>query len=254
MAADNAVMTLVTIPDCEPCSEAADLVQSFVAANASLDIELRSIDGFDDAAGVVRVRATDHPTLILDVNGEERARLSGPLSNRKVLRRLLPVLYRDDQIALRHLREQLGSPTEVFPSGPLRGRVRQTEKLELLRAVPLFHGLGRRQLVQLARLADEIRRDDGEVLIEEDQPGDEFFIVVGGSVKVVKRGRRVATLRTGECFGEMSLLDDKPRSATVTTTEPTTLLTIHRADFDRYLTRSPAIMRTLLTTLSERLR
>lgn len=254
MGAERVVVTLVAIPNCEPCDRARDLVQDFVAANRSLDIEVQMIDGLGDAAEVVRTGATEHPTLILEVDGQERARLSGSLSSRKILRRLLPILYHDDQVALRQLREQLGSPTEEFPSGPLRGRVRVARKLELIRDVALFQGLSKRHLTQLVRLADETHRNDGETLIEEGQPGDEFFIVAEGAVKVVKRGRTVGTLTAGDYFGEMSLFDSSPRSATVVATAPTTLIVVHRSDFDRYLMRSPAIMRALLTTLAERLR
>ena len=254
MGTERILVTLVTIPDCEPCERARDLVDSFAAANRSLDIEVRLIDGIIDAAEVVRMGANEHPTLILEVDGQERARLSGSLSSRKVLRRLLPLLYRDDEVALEQLREQLGSPTEEFPSGPLRGRVRVAEKLELMGGVPLFQGLSKRHLTQLVRLADEIHRDDGEILIEEGQPGDEFFVVAEGAAKVVKRGRTVAVLAAGDHFGEMSLFDSRPRSATVVATAPSTLIVVHRADFDRYLMRSPTMMRTLLTTLAERLR
>ena len=106
----------------------------------------------------------------------------------------------------------------------------------------------------LNTIMDEIHRDDGEILIEEGQPGDEFFVVAEGAVKVVKRGRTVAVLAAGDHFGEMSLFDSRPRSATVVATAPSTLIVVHRSDFDRYLMRSPTIMRTLLTTLAERLR
>lgn len=254
MAVERIVFTLVTIPNCEPCDSAIALVDDFVAANRSLDISVTAVDGLDDASAVVQLGASEHPTLIVEVDGRERVRLSGSLTSRKVLRRLLPVLYHDDQVALQQLRRQLGSPTEEFPTGPLRGRVRQAEKRDLLREVPLFQGLGKRHLTHLARLADEIHRNDGDVLIEEGHSGDEFFVVARGAVKVVKRGRKVASLGAGQCFGEMSLFDDQPRSATVLATTETTLLAIHRADFDRYLMRSPAIMRTLLTTMAERLR
>ena len=202
----------------------------------------------------LRLGATEHPTLIVEVDGDERVSSLGfhdePQSSASAVAGALP--RRPGRVG--HLRQQLGSPTEEFPTGPLRGRVRQAEKLELIREVPLFKALSKRHLTQLARLADEIHRDDGDVLIEEGQSGDEFFIVARGAVKVVKRGRKVASLMAGECFGEMSLFDDKPRSATVVATIETTLLTIHRADFDRYLMRSPAIMRTFLGTMSERLR
>jgi hypothetical protein len=91
MAAESILITLVTIPNCEPCDVARDLVQVFKVANRSLDIEVKWIDGLDDASAVVQSGATEHPTLILEVDGDERLRLAGSLSSRKVLRRLLPV-------------------------------------------------------------------------------------------------------------------------------------------------------------------
>ena len=223
-------------------------------ANAKLGVDLRVVDAVDDPESVVTSRAMTHPTFLVEVDGKERLRMSGSVSKRKALYRLLPVLYGDDQVALAQLRRQLGSSTETFPSGPFRSRVRQAEKIELIRQVPLFDGLGRRQLAQLARLTDEVHRAKDEVLINKGEVGDEFFVVVNGRVRVIGDQNQSISLGAGECFGEMSLLDGQPRSATVTTTAPSTLLVVHRADFDRWLTSNPSVMRALLTTLSQRLR
>lgn len=248
------LLTVITVPDCEPCKVVQDMVESFLADNRSLTIEVNQVDGIDDADALIASRAMAHPTLILGIDGEEKARLVGPVSIRKVLRSLLPALYHDDRVALAQLRRQLGSPTETFPSGPLRGRVRQAERVALVRNVPMFEGLSKRQTSHLARLTDEIHRDEGAVLIEEGDAGDEFFIVVAGAVNVLKTGAKVAALSTGDHFGEMSLLDRLPRSATVVTTAASTLLVMHRDDFDRYLMRTPTVMRALLANMSERLR
>lgn len=250
----GSVITLVSVAGCEPCSATAELVARFVADNRSRDISLRVVDPETDAKALVRTRALTHPTLILEMDGQERARLTGELTHRRLLRNTLPVLYDDDRAALAQLRRQMNSPTETFPQGPLRGRVRQAQKLELLGTVSLFAGLSKRQLSRLARLAEELHAATADQLTAEGDAGDEFFVVVSGGVKVTKNGRKVAALGPGECFGEMSLLDDGPRSATVVTTHDTTLLAIHRDDFDRHLMSSPAVMRALLTTLSRRLR
>lgn len=246
--------TVVVVPDCEPCIAGRELVEEIARANAKLSIDLRVVDVLGDPKAVVKSRAMSHPTFFVEVDDKERVRMSGSFSKRKVLYRLLPVLYRDDEVALAQLRQQLGAPTETFPSGPFRGRVRQAEKVELIRQVPLFQGLNRRQLTQLARFADEVHRDKDEVLVHEGEAGDEFFVLVEGRVRVTKGRGEPISLRAGDCFGEMSLLDDQPRSATVTSTAPSTLLVVHRGDFERWIMATPSVMRALLTTLSRRLR
>jgi len=248
------VITLVSVAGCEPCEATGQLVAQFVADNRSRGISLRLVDAETDAEALVRTGALTHPTLILEVDGQERARLAGEFTQRRLLRTALPVVYADDRAALAQLRRQMNSPSETFPRGPMRGRVRQAQKLELLGTVSLFAGLNKRQLGRLARLAEEFHAAADVQLTAEGEAGDEFFLVVDGEVKVTKHGRKVAVLGPGECFGEMSLLDDGPRSATVVTTQDTTLLAIHRGDFDRHLMSSPAVMRALLATLSRRLR
>lgn len=252
--AQETVLTLVTVADCELCEMTRDLVEEFMGQNTSRTVTFYSIDVDDDPEGVRAVGALSHPTLVLTVDGRERARVSGSMSKRRLLRKVLPLLYPGEQAALTALRQQLGSPAETFPTGPRRGRVGLSDKVSLLGSVPLFGGLHRRHVGQLARLVDEIHLEAGEQVTEEGQRGDEFFIVVRGGVEIRKSSRMVATLGEGECFGEMSLLDDQPRSATVTTASSTTLLVIHRDDFDRVLMSNPKIMRAMLTTLSERLR
>lgn len=253
MSTRQIVVTLVIAPDCEQCAAARGLVEEMVRENSSLRLDLRLVDAYESKA-VLESQATSHPTFIVHVDGTERLRRVGATSKRRLLRKVLPILYPDDRAALSQLRRQLGSPSETFPSGPLRGRIRQGEKIALLAGAPLFGGLSRRQLAQIARLVDEVHRDAGEVVTAEGETGDEFFIVAEGGVEVRRAGRKIGSLGPEQCFGEMSLLDDKPRSATVTTTAPTTLAVIHRADFERMLEANPSIMRALLTTLSERLR
>ncbi|MDH3754327.1 MAG: cyclic nucleotide-binding domain-containing protein [Acidimicrobiia bacterium] len=254
MASHSMVLTVVTVPGCPDCDLTRLLVEEIAHANRAASIDVAWVDAYEDEEAVVRSRTLTHPTVILAVDGEERARVAGATSKRRLLHKFLPTIYRDDQRALAELRRQLGSSTETFPTGPLRGRVRQAEKVELIRRVGLFGGLSRRQVTQVARLADELRCVTGAVIIEQGESGDEFFIVAEGSVDVRKNGRKVAALAPGEWFGEMSLLDGGPRSATVTTAEDCVLVVLHRDDFERLLEAAPEIMRVLLTTLSKRLR
>jgi CRP-like cAMP-binding protein len=247
-------LTLVTVEDCEACEMVRELVDELVKQNPKLAIDVTSVDVDHDPAQVIAAGAVSHPTLIMSIDGQERERLTGTMSKRRLLRKLLPLLYPDEKSALAQLRRQLGSPTESFTRIPLRGRVRKGEKVDRLKAVPLFAELSRHHLSQLAGIVDELQREGGEVLTREGEKGDEFFIVVDGSVRIDQRWRKVGTLGGGDCFGEMSLLDGEPRSATVTTTAPTTLLVIHRDDFERMLHTNPPIMRAMLTTLSRRLR
>jgi hypothetical protein len=246
------VITFVSVTGCEPCEAAGELVARFVADNRSCDISLRPVDA--ESKAVVRTGALTHPTLILEVDGQERARLTGELTHRRLLRKTLPVMYDDDRAALAQLRRQMNSPTETFPRGRLGGRFGKALMLVLVGTFGVFAGLKKRQLGRLARLAEELHAATDDQVTTEGDAGDEFFLVVSGGVKVTKNGRKVAALGPGECFGEMSLLDDGPRSATVVTTQDTTLLAIHRGDFDRHLMSSPAVMRALLATLSQRLR
>jgi hypothetical protein len=91
------------------------------------------------------------------MGGQERARLTGELTHRRLLRNTLQVVYDDDRSALDQLRRQMNSSTEMFPQGPLGGRIGHTQKRDLLGTLGLFAGLNKRQLGRLARLAEERR-------------------------------------------------------------------------------------------------
>ncbi|MDH3707200.1 MAG: cyclic nucleotide-binding domain-containing protein [Acidimicrobiia bacterium] len=254
MTRRDIVLTVVTVADCDPCAMAIDLGEELVGQNRPLAIDLVVLDVDADGRAVRKLGATSHPTMVLSIGGLERARLAGPVSKRRLLHKVLPLLYPDEQQALAQLQRQLGSPGEQFHRRGPRARVRQAEKARLLRSVPLFESLSKRDLTQLARLVDEIHRDSGTAVTEQGEPGDEFFVVVEGEVEVRRGSKRIGRLGPGEWFGEMSLLDDQPRSASVTATDDSVLLTIHRTDFDRLLASNPALMRTILTALAARLR
>ncbi len=87
-------------------------------------------------------------------------------------------------------------------------------KVALLKKVPLFQGLSDRQLQQVAQLAEEVDVQAGKRLAEAGQIGHELFVIANGEATVKTRDGRTSRLRAGEFFGEMSLIDGGPRSAT----------------------------------------
>jgi CRP-like cAMP-binding protein len=131
-------------------------------------------------------------------------------------------------------------------------RLRKDAKLELLRQVPLFASCSKRELGEIATLADELGLPAGTKLIEEGKHGREFFVLIEGEVDVNAGGRKVNTLKDGSFFGEMALVSEKPRNATVTTTTPVRVLVVNEPAFRRLLRDSPQIQLKVLQTLADR--
>lgn len=129
----------------------------------------------------------------------------------------------------------------------------------VLQKVPLFHSLPEADLAAFADLLRERAYPKGSVILFEDDPGDALYVVASGQVKVVligEDGREVilSVLGEGTFFGEMSLLDDEPRSAHVIAMEDATVLALRREDFQARLRSSPEVAIALLRELSRRLR
>lgn len=133
-------------------------------------------------------------------------------------------------------------------------RLRKDAKLELLSNVPLFSECSKKELKEIALIADELDLPSGTVLIREGERGREFFVLVEGSLSVSKNGRRVTALGDGTWVGEMALLSDTPRNATVTATSPVRVLVITDRAFQALVKRSPTIALKVLASVSERLR
>lgn len=130
---------------------------------------------------------------------------------------------------------------------------------DFLATVPLFRSLAPAEVTVFAGLAREKSYPKGSVILFEDDPGDSLFVVRAGRVKVVlvsEDGREVilGILGVGEHFGELSLIDDQPRSAHVVAMEESTLLVLRREDFRRRVEQNPAVAWALLLELSRRLR
>lgn len=132
--------------------------------------------------------------------------------------------------------------------------IRQDEKMERLDAVPLFAGCTRRQMRAVARIAESFDAPAGTILIRAGEPGEEFFLIVDGTARVHVSAKKRLRLRPGDFFGEMSLLDGEPRSATVVAETGLRLLVIRRRDFAQVLAKVPDMAHTLMATLSRRVR
>ena len=128
------------------------------------------------------------------------------------------------------------------------------EKLDLLHRIPLFSGIGRHGLERLGMLSDEIDVPAGKVLIRQGEIGSDMMVIVSGTVAIDRDGERVNTLGAGDFFGEIALVDDGPRTATVTTQEPCRLLVITHRDFHAMMEEFPDVQSQVLNALARRVR
>lgn len=130
----------------------------------------------------------------------------------------------------------------------------QDRRAELLGACPLFRGLDSAGLAAVAAAAIEVEFPAERVIARQGEIGTGFFVVVDGSVRVVRDGTIVARLGPGEFFGELSVLDGGPRVAQVLAAEPTRCLALASWDFERVLREEPAVALSVLRVVAARLR
>jgi CRP-like cAMP-binding protein len=123
-----------------------------------------------------------------------------------------------------------------------------------LRSVPLFSSCTDRQLKQVATLGTPIPMGAGREITVAGAPGVEWFVVLSGRASCRVEGREVATFRPGDFFGELSLIDKGPRSASVIAETPMRLLNFDQREFERLLDVAPSVTRKMLTTMTNRLR
>lgn len=129
----------------------------------------------------------------------------------------------------------------------------QDVKVEALKRAPLFEGLAKKELAELARVTEDLKVEPGTVLCREGRIGREFFVIVDGEAEVTKGGKRIATRGGGDFVGEIALLTAKKRTATVTATTPLRCFILTQSDFRRVLEKSPAVQLKVMTALAERL-
>jgi CRP/FNR family transcriptional regulator, cyclic AMP receptor protein len=118
----------------------------------------------------------------------------------------------------------------------------------------LFSACNKSQLRTIQRAVEKIDVPAGKVLCEEGSVGREFFSIVGGTASVRHGTRKVATLGPGKYFGELSLLDRKPRNATIVSETPMTLIVLDQRRFNGLLDAVPALSHKLLIAMAGRLR
>jgi len=131
--------------------------------------------------------------------------------------------------------------------------LRSDAKMKLLKKVPLFAGCSKNELRQLARIADEIDLREGTVLTREGRSGREFFVLIAGDARVSKKGKKIADLGSGDWFGEIALLTDSPRTATVTATSTVDVLVITDRSFRRVVETMPSIALKVLASIGDRI-
>ncbi len=128
----------------------------------------------------------------------------------------------------------------------------RNHKVELLKKAPLFAGCSKKELEQIAMVADELDFHPGKTLIKEGAPGREFFVLIDGNVEVSRGGRKIDTAGPGDFFGEMALLTEQPRNATVTTTSNVDVLILTARSFRSLLEHNPLIALKVMRAVADR--
>jgi CRP/FNR family transcriptional regulator, cyclic AMP receptor protein len=131
--------------------------------------------------------------------------------------------------------------------------LRKNAKIQLIKRVPLFQELSARELGEVAALADEIDLPDGRKLTNEGGSGREFIIIIDGVADVSRGGKTINKLGPGDFLGEIALVTGRPRTATVTTRGPATLLVLNAQAFRSLLHAMPSIQAKVLNTVAARL-
>lgn len=121
-----------------------------------------------------------------------------------------------------------------------------------LARAPLFEGLSKKELTELAKSTDDLEVAAGKVLCREGELGREFFVIVEGEAEVRKGGRKVDTMGPGDFFGEIALVEKSHRTATVTATTPLRFFVLTSQSFWSLLDHSPQVERKVLRALAKR--
>jgi len=125
---------------------------------------------------------------------------------------------------------------------------------EILGSVPVFEGLSKRQLRQVAAVSEVVDYMAGHSIVREGEIGDTFYVVLHGQAKVTVKGRTIHRAVPGDHFGEISLLDGGPRTATVSSETPMRLLSISRKSFLRAIEKDPQISFAMMGTMARMIR
>lgn len=154
-------------------------------------------------------------------------------------------LGRGDEVFMPGHRPDPSEDTEMMPL---------VEKVMILKGSEFFRNFPGSELAGIAALSKVVHIEEGEVIFEQGEDGDAFYMVVRGAVVISRGATKLATLGPREGFGEMAILDKESRSATATAAEPSTLLSLDRDSFDRVIEQNPVVARGVYRVLTERLR
>jgi CRP/FNR family cyclic AMP-dependent transcriptional regulator len=127
-------------------------------------------------------------------------------------------------------------------------------KYDLIRNVPLFAELNRREVATLAKLLEEVDVPAGRVIIRQGRRGSEFFIILDGRVRIERDGNELSELGPGDFLGEIALVDGRPRTASAITEEPSRLFVLTSQSFNSMLRLHPAVESKVLRALAQRVR
>lgn len=127
-----------------------------------------------------------------------------------------------------------------------------TDKLAILRGVPLFADLDDRSLQAVAMLAREVAFKAGDAFMLEGENGDEFYVIVDGTVRIERGGRAVRSMTAGGFLGEIALLEQRPRTATATATTDVRALEIRSHEFERLMATLPEVQRRIRAAMDRR--
>ena len=133
-------------------------------------------------------------------------------------------------------------------------RNRKQLKNEAIANVVLFSGCDNKEIAQIASLTTEVDIPEGKVLAREGEPGREFYVILDGKADVQIGDKQVATLGPGDFFGEMALLDQGPRVATVTASSNMEVAVLDPREFVSLIEEHPGVARKVLKIMASRLR
>jgi CRP-like cAMP-binding protein len=128
------------------------------------------------------------------------------------------------------------------------------QKMDLLKKVPMFSELSKSHLREISKHSDNVAKKAGDVLARQGNKGWEFFFIIEGKARVEKDGRVIRNLTSGDFFGEISLIDREPRTASVIAETDMDLLVVHSRAFNHLLDMTPGLSEKILISLCKYIR
>jgi CRP/FNR family cyclic AMP-dependent transcriptional regulator len=131
---------------------------------------------------------------------------------------------------------------------------KRSKKDALLKKIPVFSALSNRNLKKIEKLMDEIEVKAGKVLVHQGKPGFDFYVIADGKARVEKDGKNINSLGPGDFFGEISLIDREPRTASVISESDMTVLVVRHRSFRQLLETVPGLAVDMLVALCKYIR